>query len=207
MPIGAVVFDIGGVLEVVAPPQAWLDPWRARLGLSSLREVERALTEADPDGLVETGGLSEDEYSAQFARALGLTPPQAAEFMADMWDWYCGRLDEALMEFACSLRPTYRLAILSNSADGARREEERRYGFSRLFDPIIYSHEVGLAKPDPAVFELTCAQLELPPGAIVFVDDVPENVAAADAAGLYGVLHMTADRTIDDVRRVFREAG
>ncbi len=83
------------------------------------------------------------------SRALGLSAAQTDEFMADMWDWYRGELDGELLDFARDLRPRCGTAILSNSGAGARREEERRYGFAADFDPILYSHEIGLAKPDP----------------------------------------------------------
>ena len=202
--IRAVLFDIGGVLEVVDPPEVWLAPWCRRLG-RSLADVERALSGADPEGLVETGGLTEQQYGAQFARALDLDAAQAQQFMADMWDWYCGRLDGDLMCFAASLRPRCRTAILSNSADGARREEERRYAFSKTFDPIVYSHEVGLAKPDPAVYRLTCELLGAAPDEVVLLDDVVDNVAGARRFGMHAVLHRSTPASIRDVGRVLDE--
>lgn len=114
---------------------------------------------------------------------------------AGMWEWYCGDLDTELVSFAASLRPQCRVAILSNSADGARREEHTRYRFADFFDPVLYSHEIGAAKPDPACYLVTCAALALPPGEVVMVDDVPEFIAGARAVGMQGVLHRTARET------------
>lgn len=64
-----------------------------------------------------------------------------------MWGWYCGELDTELAAFAASLRSRCRTAILSNSADGARREEHARYRFADCFDPVLYSMRSACPSP------------------------------------------------------------
>jgi HAD superfamily hydrolase (TIGR01509 family) len=98
--------------------------------------------------------------------------------------------------YAAGLRPAHLTGILTNSADGARREEQARYSFGELFDVIIYSDEVGVAKPDPRAYALLCAELRVAPGELVFLDDMPENVAAARRLGIHGVLHQSTPESI-----------
>jgi putative hydrolase of the HAD superfamily len=71
-----------------------------------------------------------------------------------------------------------------------------------MTDDIIYSHEVGLGKPDPEVYELTAERLGVAPDEIVFLDDVPANVAAARAAGWHAVLHEETARSIAELERI-----
>ncbi len=193
MAVKAVVFDIGGVLERVAD-ESWLGTWRHR-GMSDA-ELDAALAEIDPDGLIPVGRMSEDEYLDRYANALGLAPDRIPDFAVALWDWYCGELDQQMCDFAASLRPRYRTAILSNSSDGARREEQARWGFEELVDVVIYSHEVGLAKPDPLIYQLACDRLEVAPAEMVLVDDVPIIVASAAKFGIRAVLHRAAGSTI-----------
>ncbi len=199
MPIRAVVFDIGGVLERVDDYESVLSAaWRERLGMSPA-EFMAALAAIDPDGVSETGQMSESEWADRSATCLGLSPAQLREFVADVWDWYCGELDAELMAFAASLRTRLRTAIISNSADGARREELARYAFDEIFDPIIYSHEVGVAKPDPAIFELATSLLGVAPPEMIFVDDVPGHVDAASSLGIHAIQHRTTAETIAEI--------
>jgi len=199
MPIRAVAFDIGGVLERIDDFEAVLSAaWRDRLGMSA-GEFGAALAAIDPGKLSETGKMTEAEWAARSAACLRLTPDQQRDFSADVWDWYCGELDEELMAFAASLRPRARTAIISNSADGARREEVARYAFDDVFDPIIYSHEVGIAKPDPAIFTLACSLLDVAPNEMIFVDDVPGHVAAARGLGIHAIRHRSTAETIGEV--------
>jgi hypothetical protein len=88
--VRAVAFDIGGVLERVAPMEQWLGPWRERLGMGEAEFVS-ALRRVDPDAVISTGGLTEAEYAQRYADALGLSDALLNEFMAGLWDWYCGR--------------------------------------------------------------------------------------------------------------------
>ena len=194
MPVRAVIFDIGGVLEKVGPPLSWLGPWLEELSLTA-DDLGKAFERAAPAGLIETGGLTEPQYRSQIATALGLTPGQEDRFFTGMWDWYCGELDTELAAFAASLRPRCRTGIHSNSADGARRDEDARYRFADSYDPVLYSHEIGAAKPDPACYLLACEALDLPPGQVAMVDDVPEFIAGAHAVGMHGVLHRATQET------------
>ena len=53
-------------------------------------------------------------------------------------------------------------------------------------DPLLLSGRIGLAKPDPRLFEHALAALALPAGEVLFVDDRDENVAAAESVGMAG---------------------
>ncbi len=195
MTIRAVAFDIGGVLERVGDLNAWLGGWRQRIGMD-VAEFGDRLSSVDPRGLIGTGGMSEAEFRQGYVEAFGFSAAETDEFMAAMWDWYCGELDTELVEFVRGLRPAYRTGIISNSADGARREEQARYGFEELVDDIVYSHEVGLAKPDPRIYELACQRLEVQPAELVFLDDVPYCVEGAAAVGIHALLHRSTPESI-----------
>jgi HAD superfamily hydrolase (TIGR01509 family) len=191
------------VLERIDPIQSFTEPWRARLGMSEA-DYEAALARVDPDSASRVGGLSEAELAARYAAALGLSAAQTAEFMADMWDWYCGELDTDLVRFAASLRPSFRTGILSNSVDGARREEQARYQFEQLVDIIVYSHEAGVAKPDPRAFRLLCDGLGVQPDELVFLDDVPGHIDVACALGIHGIVHVSTPDSIAAVEALTR---
>ena len=162
--------DLGEVLERVgdsAWPTRWAERWAGEAGL-------------DADGV-----------------ALALSEDRVEAMMAEMWDGYCGELDVALHDYWLSLRDRgLLLGILSNSMDGARREEGRRYGFPDQADVLVYSHEVGLAKPDPAIYELTTKRLGVRPEEIAFLDDQPGNVAAARDHGWHALVHEDTGRSI-----------
>lgn len=133
-------------------------------------------------------------------KRLHMSQEQVKEYMHEMWDWYCGRLNVPMAEFFRSLRPRYQTAILSNSFVGARREEQQRYHFEEMCDLIIYTHEEGIAKPDPRIFELTCKRLDVQPSQMLFLDDVQENITAAHALGIYAIHCRETEQAIADVQ-------
>jgi epoxide hydrolase-like predicted phosphatase len=208
MAIKAVVFDIGGVLEHVeddAWPEVWMSRWERRVHLP-VGHVVAMLAQDEPTDDMVTGKMSEAQMRERYARLLGVDDDQAQQMMAEMWDAYCGELDPQVRDFAAGLRPAYATAILSNSADGARREEQRRFGFEELVDVIVYSHEVGLAKPDPAIFNLTGKLLGVEPHEIVFLDDQGGHIEAARACGWHAVLHRDTTRSIQEISEIIRDA-
>ncbi len=200
MAIEAVLFDIGGVLEVL-DETAWTAPW----GYPSIDELDAAHG-LDASLEFTLGHRGEADLRAAYAEALGLDEMAADGFMASMWDWYCGSLDVRLMAWARELSTRVRVGVLSNSVDGARREEGSRYAFSEVFDPIAYSHEIHLAKPDPRAFLHVCDAWALHPQQVAFIDDVPANVTAARELGIRAVLHRDTESTITVVNALITRA-
>jgi putative hydrolase of the HAD superfamily len=189
-----VAFDVGGVLTRVGRFSDFGETWQERLGLTQA-EFGQALASVDPDELAFTGQLSEAQFKAGLSAALGLSAVQVREFLAGM----CGELDADLFAYVASLRPHCNTAILSNAIDGARREYQVLYGFEQLVDVIIYSYEVGLAKPDPRIYRLLCDRLAVSPGEVVFLDDRPENVKGACELGIHALLHENTAQSIKAV--------
>jgi putative hydrolase of the HAD superfamily len=196
MTIRAVVFDIGGVLEIT-PRTGWEQRWEARLHLQP-GELQARLHDVWRGGSI--GTLSEEEVESHTGAILGLDQAQVAEFMRDLWDEYLGTLNTELAAYFASLRPRYRTAILSNSFAGARRQEQERYSLGDLCDFIIYSHEEGLEKPDPRIYALLCARLGVPPAEVLFLDDREAAVTAARACGIRAILFQTTAQAIAEIR-------
>lgn len=203
--IRAVVFDIGGVLEIVDDstwPHQWAQRWRERGDAGLARERLAANGSTAGQGRSVTDAMSEAQVREMYAARFGLTERQGDAMMTDLWNAYCGRLDDQMRDFAASLRPRYTTAILSNSADGARREEQRRYDFAGLVDTIVYSHEVGVAKPDPAIYRIAAQRIRAEPAQIVFVDDSEQCVEGARQSGWHAVHHTDTSRTVQAVKRI-----
>ena len=179
------MLDIGSVLEVI-DDAVFPGPWVERLGLPR-EELMRRLD--DLPGNPGLGEISEGETRTAWQQSFELSDEDADDLMATFWQWYVGELDVELTRWFAGLRDRgLRVGILSNSCSGAR-EAERHWGFEAMTDDIVYSHEVGLKKPDPAVYALTAERL----GGLDVLGDVVE---AAEAAGWQAVLHVSTPGSI-----------
>lgn len=194
--IKAIVFDIGGVLEIT-PPTGWIEGWEQRLGLAA-GSINQQLHDLWLGGSI--GTVSEQAVEAGIAERLGLDATQLATFLADLWAEYLGTLNHELLEFFASLRPRYTTAILSNSFVGARQREQAAYGFEDVCDLIIYSHEEGLKKPDPAFYRLACERLNIEPHEMIFLDDIEVVVEAARDFGINAILYRSNQQAIAEIQ-------
>lgn len=187
-----VILDIGGVLEVT-PPTGWMQQWEERLGLPA-GSLGQQLDDVWQAGAI--GTISETGVRTEVGARLGLDVMQVESFMADLWAEYLGTPNLELIEYVRGLRSCCRLGILSNSFVGARELETAMYQFDELVEQIIYSHEIGVRKPDPRAFEITCARLGVHPADCLFVDDNNDNIEAAHAAGMQAHLFEDNKQTI-----------
>ncbi len=95
-------------------------------------------------------------------------------------------------------RHGYRVGLLSNS-ESLRRFRERYHGLDLSFDAVVLSGEIGAAKPDTRAYLHLSQQLAAQPDATVYVDDMPANVAGADAAGLHGIRYAGIEALVDEL--------
>jgi epoxide hydrolase-like predicted phosphatase len=195
MQVRAVVFDIGGVLEDT-PPTGVVEKWEAALRLrpGELNERLGGVWQAG-----EIGAISETEVRASIALLLHLDDARLEAFMHEIWTEYLGTLNTQLAGYFGGLRPRYRTALLSNSFVGAREREQERYGFGDITDLIVYSHEVGMSKPDGRIYQLTCDRLGVRRQQAIFLDDRAEFVEAALDAGIQGILFEDNEQAIADI--------
>lgn len=197
-----VLFDIGGVLEVVDDDAVWPKfqrRWQERSGFSA-EEYRARILAADLPGIDRRADVR-TEYWSKVGRALEMDSDLVAAMQADMWDEYCGYLNVELFDYANSLRSRAEVAILSNSVDGARCEEDRRFGFSAVFDPILYSHETGLLKPEPEAYENALDRMGAEPQNVFFIDDHKICAEGARAVGMTSIVHIDNDSTIAAVEK------
>jgi epoxide hydrolase-like predicted phosphatase len=86
-------------------------------------------------------------------------------------------------------REGYPTALVTNNVAEFRSHWRRMLPVDELFDLVIDSSEVGMRKPDPAIYRLTLERLgDVPPERSVFLDDYESNVKAATDLGMHGVL-------------------
>jgi epoxide hydrolase-like predicted phosphatase len=198
MTIEAVVFDIGGVLEIT-PSLGVAEMWESRLGLDP-GEIGKRMQDVWEAGAI--GTISELDVHQAVRDRLGLDTRQLEEFMGMIWREYLGTANTELIEYVRRLRPRYRTGIVSNSFVGAREREQAAYGFENLVDVIIYSHEYGMSKPDPGIYALACERLRVEPARMVFLDNYGPCVAGARDAGIQAVLYQDNAQAIKDIEHL-----
>jgi epoxide hydrolase-like predicted phosphatase len=183
VPIEAVIFDIGDVLEV-NPRTGWPERWAKQLG-TDVASFERRLDEIWAPGSI--GDSSLEEIERQTAATFGLDPVALIALMDDAWSEYVGGLNQELANYFVRLRPGYKTGLLSNSFVGAREREQEAHRLGDLCDVVVYSHEEGCLKPDPRIYRAVCDRLGVVPDAAVLLDDVQANVDGARAVGMSAV--------------------
>ena len=95
------------------------------------------------------------------------------------------------------LRPKYKTAVLSNADSTLKRALRESHGIADLFDDIVVSADVGMAKPDAQIYALSAQRLELTPGECVFIDDMPRNVEGAQSAGMRGIHFLVNEHDLE----------
>jgi HAD superfamily hydrolase (TIGR01509 family) len=183
--IQGVFFDMGGVLlrtEDLSPRRKW----EARFGLPEWGLAD-AVFNSEPSRRASVGRAGEDGIWEHVARRFGLTEAEAAELQHDFWAG--DRLDEPLVAYIGSLRPRYRTGLISNAWPSMREFVGQNDLVRAAFEKVYLSAEIGIAKPDRRIYQLALDELGLVPGEAVFVDDQSENVEAAQALGVAGLLY------------------
>lgn len=202
MTIKAVVWDMGGVLlrtEDLRPRQAWAD----RLGIS-LAELTKLVFEGEASRRASIGQGTVDAIWGGLADRFGLTEAEREQLEHDFWSG--DEVDRDLIAFVRDLRPAYQTALLSNAWPDVRHFIENVWGFADAFDEVVISAEVGLAKPDARLYQLTMDRLDCPAEAAVFIDDFVENVEGAREVGMKAIRFQSAAQAKSELAALLADA-
>ena len=146
------------------------------------------------------GRCSEAEYWQSVCGHLPAASPAAPDWLRRRMDGTID-VDRALAAFVATLRPRFRVAALSNA--GAELERRlKQHGILGIFECIMNSHRLGMAKPEEQVYAHAANRLVVDPREVLFIDDKERNTAVA--AGMGFQTHVYADLTqfADAARRL-----
>jgi 2-haloacid dehalogenase len=191
-----VIFDIGGVLLRLRY-QAFIE-YLAGAGID-MTNLPRWLEQVDL-AAHERGEISGEELLGRIA-AMARRPLDADELRARWLDMF-DRAHE-MFDLAAGLKEHHRVFLLSNIGDLHWRHLNARYGFDDLTHGVVASFRVGAIKPSAAIYRETERRFGLEPAATVFIDDLPPNVAGAQACGWHAIHH----RDPAETRRQLRALG
>jgi putative hydrolase of the HAD superfamily len=196
--ITCVIFDYGRVLAWTQhqEPRA---AWERRLGLAP-GALTRAVHNEHSWIAAQRGTITVDAHWQEVGTALGLTAADTAALRAA---FYAGDiLNAELVACIDRLRTIgLRVALLSNfSAD--LRAMLAQQDLLRRFDALAISAELGIMKPDAAAYRAVLAMLGMESHTCIFIDDVPANVEAAQAVGIYGIVFEDNPSCLAALRRL-----
>jgi epoxide hydrolase-like predicted phosphatase len=192
--IKAVILDVGGVLDCAADPAAEEASRRqlaAELGLD-LDEMWRLFFQTEPWYLARVGEITDADLWNRNLAPLGIVDPaRQAAFLDRLFAYK--QVTPAMRALLRDLHGRVKLGIISNASDKLESLLEEQLDVERLFDVVINSARVGVAKPDPEIYSLALARLDVAPEEAVFTDDQQHNVDAAAELGIHAVLFTGAE--------------
>jgi len=182
MKLRAVIFDYGNVICRPPTPQQ-LSEAAALCGLTVEKFLEafwRKRREYDR-------GADAKAYWQDIAASSGRVFDNAmvAELIRREVDFW-GRFDARVLSWAQDLRRAgLRTGILSNLPRTLGQKLRADAEFLNHFDQVTFSYELGAIKPEPEIYRHAIHGLGVEPAEALFLDDRPDNVAGARAAGIY----------------------
>jgi epoxide hydrolase-like predicted phosphatase len=199
MTIKAVYFDLGGVI-VRTEFQSPREHLAERVGMT-YEELVEIVFESKSAREASIGKISEEDLWKNVTRALRLPLKEKDAVHKEFFDGDI--IDRELIAFIRSLRPRYKTGLISNAWDGLRPYMESEK-FVDAFDALTISAEVGVMKPDPAIFQLALDQLGVKPKEAVFVDDFSENITGCEAIGMRGIHFKSMEQTLKDLNKLLK---
>ncbi|WP_280381382.1 HAD family hydrolase [Nocardia wallacei] len=148
---------------------------------------------------LERGLITQQQFVDHLVTALGVGPDRLLQrILADL------ALEPVVVEAVERLRRNgIRTAVLSNSWGDGPYDPYQPFDLPSRFDVVVLSHEVGLRKPDPAIFTLTADRLGLAPEQCVFTDDVGAYLTPARDLGMATVHATDPGATAASLHRLF----
>lgn len=193
--------DIGDVLLLKDTGYNFSELLADELGVSL--ELAQAINKAHYTTM-ESKYISEADFIADLKQKLGYNAPKNIySYFAKAYQKQV-RPNNELFTVLEEIRATgIKTAILSNTI-AIYRDIQAQLGISAAhgFEPVIYSWDVGLVKPETAIFELALEKLNTRPEQVLFIDDKPGHLAGAQQVGMRTLLFEDTKKTIAFLRHI-----
>lgn len=197
MAIKGIIFDMEGVLMKTGEKD--LSACWAK-ALNAPYDAVHAVFYGEMNDLADLGTVSQDDFDRYLITTLGLGMDKLP-IIQKVINEECF-IDSILVQKILELKKDFKIALLTNYTQMMRDKIENEWNIKHLFDEIIISFEVGLIKPDPAIFDLTLSRMGLSASEAVLVDDRIKNIEGARQYGMHAILYETREQALQDLDRL-----
>jgi epoxide hydrolase-like predicted phosphatase len=180
--IKTVLFDLGGVLFTNGTKK-FIKEISQRYNLSE--DIVTDVMDGEIGSQYREAKITRDEFWKQVVEKLHLTE-DIDKLEAEWIDGY--DLIEGTKDIIFELKDKYSLYYLSDNVKERVERINAKYHFMDWFKGGIYSHEVGVRKPDPKIYQFCLEKAEVKPEEAVFIDDKPQMLIPAKEMGIIPVL-------------------
>jgi epoxide hydrolase-like predicted phosphatase len=195
MTLRAVLFDLGGVIlrtEYQAPRQRLAEEF----GMD-YDDIDKIVFGGNSAVRASVGEITEEQH---WHNVMKILKKPAAEYERIRTDFFAGDvLDHTILNFLRSIKPKYKVGLISNAWSGLRSYIEREK-FEDVFDHMTISAEVGAMKPSAKIYEFALEQLQVQANEAVFVDDVQENIEACEKLGMRGIHFKDPESALEQLK-------
>lgn len=193
----AIIFDLGGVI-LPLDPGASIAAFTKLLGLNA-SDLYTQTRQVDLFDRFERGEVNGVHFRQELV-SLGRAKAPSETALDSAWNAMLGSIPAQNLDLLFQLKQRKRTFVLSNTneihvarflADYERDHGSARTAFSDHFEAVHFSHDLGMRKPEERIFVEVLGRHGLVPERTLFIDDNPENVAAAARVGILARHHTT----------------
>lgn len=195
MGIRAIIWDLGGVI-LRTEDWTYREKLAARLNMSR-PELELLVFNGESGVQAQLGKIDVNQHWENLRRQFNLTAEEMDKFIEEFWAG--DRLDELMVNTIRSFKGRYKTGLLSNAFSDLRRVITEVWKIPDVFDHMIISAEVGLLKPDAAIYRLALDTLGVEAQEAIFLDDFKHNIVGAQAVGMHGIQFLDPGQAFDEL--------
>lgn len=194
--IKAIVFDFGGVIAK-SDHEEIANFIASTLNISP-QEAAMALVD-----LKKQSATCRDELSfwTHFAQSKGKKLP--SDWMVRLSDAKFNAIKTipGMIDLVKKLQVMgFKTALLSNVRE-SQAQLKSKLGYYQLFEPALFSFEIGVSKPDPKAYQILLEKLKLPPSEILFIDNKLPNIETAKSLGIDAIQFENTDQLIKELKQ------
>lgn len=178
--VKTIFFDLGNVLININRERVIHDFARLlQLPLQTVQEIASSPLEKE----FELGLLDSHQYLQQLHQRYGILDQINLDHLIELWQKPFAE-NLAVTRLLPVLKKQAGLAIISNTNELHIQAVRRKFQLLDIFDTLVFSFKVGVLKPDERIFRKALQLVQAQPAECLFIDDLPENVAAAEQVGI-----------------------
>jgi|TARA_Y100001936_G_C15810448_1_gene526329 putative hydrolase of the HAD superfamily len=199
----AVIWDFGGVITS-SPFEAFN---KFELDNNLPKDIIRTINSENPDdnawAKFERNDIDINEFDTLFSKeadkkGFQISGKQVVKLLS-------GDIRKPMVDFLLSLKENYKLGCITNNIQNSKDDKVNHLNQAsqvmKIFDHIIESSKVGLRKPDPKIYYMSCDALGVRPEECIYLDDLGINLKPARKIGMTTIKVIDPNEAIDEVKK------